>query len=497
MNEKIKQKTTLLFLAPGFGLSTAWQGNAIAAAKPETFLNLWENYQHHALATTFAEASSRNWSKAIPYSMIASGKPFVSNKILVDKAISHHLLDHSEMLKKYFANIKKHNASLHLIGNLSHGGEKGDLGHLLRLIRLAKKNFLERILVHVIIDETYANINLLKNTLSLLEKGIKEMNAGEIVSITGQNKILTDKKGRLPIEVYFENKCKHYLSAEQGLSKQKNTKPADLTPFIISDNRIAISDFDGIMLFNHTFDELSPILPFFLGDLKIISFSNKPKSTSIISLFDFPTVYRENVPAIFRRRSDNTIAAKLSKSKNQQLLICDAEKKTELMHYYLGYSDRSEVLTIRKPLSRESNSQKITDEYMKELKKAVVSDNFDLITIDFPLLAEVSANGYFDKAVEAVQLLDNLLSSMIELQFKHNLDIIFISPFGSAEKILTYSPHDEKKSLLPTENPVPLIHICENKKQKSKPMNLIVDEIASKKHDLTLVNQILCESLGL
>lgn len=496
MNEKTKQKTTILFSVPGFGLSTAWQGNAIAAAKPATFLNLWENYQHYTLSSPFEKPMSAASANAVPYTMIANGKQFVSNRVLVDKAISHQLLDHSEMLKSFFANIKKHNASLHLLGQISHQGENGDRDQLLRIIKVAKKNFLERIFIHIIVDNSYKNTNLLKNDLEHLEKEIEKLDAGEIVSVVGQNNILSNKKGQLPIEIYFEGKAKHYLSIEQGLAKQKNIKPVDLAPFIVSESRTAINDFDGIMLFSHTFDELSPIVPFFLANLKIISFAKKPKFTSIISLFDFPTIYHDHVPAVFRRRSDNTVAAKLSAAKKKQLLICDIAQKPELLHYYFGQNDGAEILLVPNK-GTENDHINFTDKYIKELQKAVIANDFDLITVDFPFLAEIAANGYFDKATEIVGLVDKLLTSMVELQFEHNLDIIFISPFGSAEKILTYSPHDDKRPLARSENPLPLIYICEKTKQKSKSMNLIVDEIAGKKHDLTLVNQILCDSLGL
>ncbi|MEI7792642.1 MAG: hypothetical protein WCI57_04130 [Candidatus Berkelbacteria bacterium] len=498
MNEKINKKTTVLFSVPGFGLSTAWQGNAIAAASPVNFIDLWKDYKHVVLTSPYRENQDfSSWSSIVPYLMMSTGKPAITNKVLVDKAISHSLLEKSDMLKHYFQKIKKHNASLHLIGNISKNAENGDLEHLLRIVKIARKNFVSNILIHVIIDDTYPNINLLKNKLDLLETSLQEIGLGEIATVSGQKALLSAKDKLLPIKLFFESKAQRYLTVAQGLSKNKKLAPSSVEPFIVSTNRIAITDFDGIFFFNHISDDISDLLLYFLTDLKIVSFSGKPHFLNLISLFDFPTLYSEYIPAIFKRDLGQTIAGRLGNLGKKHLLICASDRKTILSHYYGAGSDGFEVQAVRDSLDSSEDHNALINEYYKVLKTAIDSDKYDLITLDLRVLANIAKNSFFDQVKAVVAGTDEMLGKISKLQFERNLDIIFISPYGMAEKIKTFSTYEKDQELLPSANPVPLIHISRETKQGSKSFDLIVDEIASTKQDLTLVYQILAQSLGL
>jgi 2,3-bisphosphoglycerate-independent phosphoglycerate mutase len=497
MNDKMNIKKTVLFSVPGFGLSTGWQANAISAAKTPTFDELWKNYKHFVISSPYQMTKSHNsWSKALPYRMIDTGKAFVDNKILIDRAISHRLPDENQMLKDVFLNIVRHRSALHLVGNISKNGEYGDFDHLLHFIRLARKNSLTNVLVHIIADDTFETVQEFGNKIENLEVELKKIGVGEIASITGQNALLCTGNSRLLPELYFENKCKRYLSLEQGLAKQKNRKPAELLPFMISNKRLAISDFDGIILFNHTLDHLAPLLPYFLTDLPLFSFPKKPKFLQLISLFDFPTVYADHLNSIFKRDSSKTLSGKLNKLKKKQLLICDADKKTFLSYYFCSGDPNIKIETVDRSKSQFEDSSAAADKYLGIFSAAIQSDVYDLISLDLRILAEAALSGEFDMAKDAVEIIDKLLAKMVELQSTENFDIIFISPFGQAEKISAKS-EDKKDSGLPTENPVPLIYIGKAQKQNSKSINSIVEEIASNKHDLTLVHQILLDSLGL
>lgn len=497
MNEKTNKKTTVLFSVPGFGLSTAWQANAISAAKTTSFDELWRSYQHFVISSPYQTvAEHAPWKGALPYRIIDSGKSFVTNKSLVDRAISHQLLDENKMLKNVFAKVLRHHGALHLIGNISKNAEFGDFEHLLHIIQLARKNGLSNILVHVIADNTYKTVKELSNKLEDLQTKLKKGDLAEIASVVGQQTLLSSKNSALLPELYFENKGKRYLTLEQGLAKQKSKKPAELSPFIISKNRLTISDFDGVILFNHTFDQLASLLPCFLTDLPLFSLPQKPKFLQLISLFDFPTIYAQHLNSIFKRDNSKTLSGKLSKMKKKQLLICDLERKTPLSYYFAAGNPELAVETVDRARNKSKSFSTALSKHRDLLLAAIKTGSYDLICFDTNLLAEAAVLGDFDLAKDIVEILDELLAELNELQSKRNFDIIFISPFGQAEKISAKSM-DEDGLRFPTENPVPAIYISEKSKQNSKSINSIVEEIASEKHDLTLVHQILCDSLGL
>jgi 2,3-bisphosphoglycerate-independent phosphoglycerate mutase len=497
MNEKIYKKTTILFSVPGFGLSTAWHANAISAAKTPIFDDLWKNYKHFVISSPYQMTKGRDLlSKALPYRMMDTGKPFVDNKVLIDKAIGHKLLDSNKMLKDIFDNISRHHSVLHLIGNISKNAEFGDIDHLLHIIKLARKNSITNVLVHVIADNTFENVHEFGNKLAHLQAALKTIGIGEIRSIVGQATVLAKGNSQILPKLYFENKSKKYLSLEQGLARQKDKKPAELSPFIITKNRSMISDFDSVILFNHTFDHLTSLLPYFLTSLPLFSFPKKPKFLQLISLFEFPTIYAEHLSSIFRRDSKKALSGKLNALKKKQLLICDSNDKAFLSYYFCGGDPDINIQTINQPGTLSANPSSVANRYLDALSSAIKSEIYDLISLDLCILVDSARSGEFEIAKDTTEVIDELLKKIVELQFKRNLDIIFISPFGQAEKIAVKSS-DEEVLLDPTKSPVPLIYISEAHKQNSKSINSIVEEIASDKHDLTLVNQILCDSLGL
>ena len=82
-----------------------------------------------------------------------------------------------------FEHVKKNNSALHIMGLVSDGGVHSYNEHLYALIETAKHNKISKIYIHAFLDgrDTAKNSGL--SYLSSLEKVIKTLGVGKIVTI--------------------------------------------------------------------------------------------------------------------------------------------------------------------------------------------------------------------------------------------------------------------------------------------------------------------------
>jgi 2,3-bisphosphoglycerate-independent phosphoglycerate mutase len=100
----------------------------------------------------------------------------------------------NEILCGAINDVKRRNASLHLIGLLTEKSSHGSIDYPLALLRMAKANGLSKVYLHIIFDGRSTEPGSAPAMLLKLESQVEEIGVGQIVSGIGRG-IALDRDG--------------------------------------------------------------------------------------------------------------------------------------------------------------------------------------------------------------------------------------------------------------------------------------------------------------
>ena len=138
----------LLIILDGYGYSEKNHGNAIRQAKKPYIDYLRENYP-----TTLLDASGSSvglpkgvmGNSEVGHFTIGSGRITLQSLDLINEAIKKGSFFKDKELNMAIKHAKKNNSKLHLLGMISDEGVHAHINHLFALLKLAKKNNIEKV----------------------------------------------------------------------------------------------------------------------------------------------------------------------------------------------------------------------------------------------------------------------------------------------------------------------------------------------------------------
>ena len=149
------KKPIALIILDGWGYREDTQDNAIAAAHKPFFDHLWKTYPHSLLKAS-GEAvglpDGQMGNSEVGHMTIGAGKPADTDLVRIDKAIASGEFDKNPAFLALFEHVKKNHSTLHVQGLVSPGGVHSHQNHLYAFLRLAKKNNVPQVAIHVFTD---------------------------------------------------------------------------------------------------------------------------------------------------------------------------------------------------------------------------------------------------------------------------------------------------------------------------------------------------------
>ena len=172
------KKPVVLIVLDGWGYREDSENNAIAAAETPFFDQLWKTYPHSLLkasgdAVGLPEGQMGN--SEVGHMTIGAGKPADTDLVRIDKAIASGEFDKNPVLLSLFDHVKKFSSVLHVQGLVSPGGVHSHQDHLYAFLRLAKKNNIPKVAIHVFTDGRDTAPQSASGYLRQLEKVLTEL----------------------------------------------------------------------------------------------------------------------------------------------------------------------------------------------------------------------------------------------------------------------------------------------------------------------------------
>ncbi len=411
------KKPVVLCVIDGLGLREEIQGNGFKQAKTPTFDDLFKNYPNSIIQASgeyVGLPKGQMGNSEVGHLNIGAGEIVYTGLSLIGKEIEDNKFKSNKYFKEVFDDVKKNNATLHLMGLLSPGGVHSLEEHLFLLIDAAYENDVKNVSVHVFGDGRDVAPKSILASMEKLEKQLAKYNYN-LASISGRFYAMDRDK-------MFDRNEKAY-QAILGKSEQKFTSGVDYINkqykenitdefFIpaINPNANFVKDGDSIIFFNFRPDRARQ-----LSHLFIVSniYDAKPSTPVKINKFVSMMKYEglDTIVAYSEMEVKNPIGKVISENGLKQLRLAETQKYAHVTFFMDGGVDivyqnmdkkMIESLKIDSYADAPHMSAEGITDYLIENGK-----NYDLIIMNFANPDMVGHTGNLKSTIEAVSFLDS------------------------------------------------------------------------------------------
>jgi 2,3-bisphosphoglycerate-independent phosphoglycerate mutase len=185
-----KQGTKLvLLILDGWGQREARHGNMIVEAGAPNFTRLWEEFPHSTLAAAGEPVGMPQGTvgnSEAGHLHLGAGRQVLLERLRVDWAIADGSFFRNEAFRWAFAAARRNGEAVHFMGIVSHYSSHGTIDHLFALLRLAKREGLERVFIHSFIGRRNELPESGAHYVEKVEELCRELGLGRIVTVMGR-----------------------------------------------------------------------------------------------------------------------------------------------------------------------------------------------------------------------------------------------------------------------------------------------------------------------
>lgn len=487
--KKLDKTPSMLIILDGFGLNPNTEGNAIESAKTPCFDRLYKEYPN-----THVETSGMNvglpegqmGNSEVGHTNIGAGRIVYQELTRITKSVSDgDFFEKTEFINA-IENCKINTSNLHIFGLLSDGGVHSHNTHLYALLELAKKQKFDRVFVHCFLDGRDTPPMSGKDYISELEEKIKEIGVGEIATVMGRYYAMDrDKRWervKLAYDALVSGKGEAADNAVQAVegSYKRDEHDEFVKPKIITRYGKPIKTIksnDSIIFFNFRPDRAREITRTFVDE----SFDGFERPKGFFPLFYVCMteydVTMPNVEVAFKpEHLNNTFGEYISELGYTQLRIAETEKYAHVTFFFNGGVEKTypgeDRILIPSPkvatydLKPAMSAFEVTDAVIK----AIESDKYDVIVMNYANPDMVGHTGIMEAAVKAVEVVDECVGKVIEVVLKKGGGLIITADHGNADQMIDYETGEPFTAH--TTRPAPFIVIGFGSKLKLKPGRL-------------------------
>ena len=210
---------TMLMILDGFGCSKETRGNAIALANTPNLDKLFKKYDHSLISASgmmVGLPDGQMGNSEVGHLNLGAGRIVYQELTNITQKIKDKSFFQNEALLAAMYNAKSNNKALHLIGLLSDGGVHSHIDHLIAILELAKKNKIENVYIHAILDGRDTPPDSGANFIDEIQLVIEKQKTGKISTIMGRY-FAMDRDHR------WDRVSKAYEAISQGLGRASST----------------------------------------------------------------------------------------------------------------------------------------------------------------------------------------------------------------------------------------------------------------------------------
>ena len=473
-------KKALLIILDGWGIGDKGQGDVIAQSPTPYIDNLMASYPHSQLQASgeyVGLPDGQMGNSETGHLNIGAGRVVYQDLVKINRACADNSILENPEIKSAFSYAKSSGKNLHLMGLTSTGGVHSSLGHLLKLLDIAKEYNIFNCYVHCFMDGRDTDPYSGKGFIADVQRHMDETGAGSIASVIGRYYAMDRDKHwdriKLAYDLLVDGKGREVNDMVEGVQscydshteEHKNTDEF-MEPLVNGNIDGRIQEGDVVIFFNFRSDRAKELTV-------VLTQQDMPEQgmTTIPNLqYYCMTPYDDSftgVHVIFPKDNlDNTLGEYISSKGLKQLHIAETEKYAHVTSFINGGREEpfpgEDRILVNSPavatydLKPEMSAFGVKDKLVEALK----TKQYDWVVVNFANADMVGHTGVYTAIESAVNVIDDCLNEVVETAKKMGYETIITADHGNADHALN---DDGTPNTAHSTNPVPLIYVTENR----------------------------------
>jgi 2,3-bisphosphoglycerate-independent phosphoglycerate mutase len=461
-----KRTPTALIILDGFGYSEKQEGNAIYQAHPPTWLS-WRQRYPFTLLQASGEAvgllPGMIGSSEVGHLTLGAGRVIKQPITALDEIINNGLLRENKLLQSSYTSLKKHNATLHIVGLLSDAGVHSHEKLAYALIEDAVQRGINKIVLHLFLDGRDVPPKSAILYLQKMELIINHLHNSTVIigSLHGRFYAMDRDNNWDRTKQSFEvllGKTKHSATTWQAWLEQwyaQGITDEFIPPVLLNEAGIIKKD-DGVVFFNIRPERMEQLVNLVASEgpplsfiITATSYGNNKHITGV--LYERPCI----APTLL----DTIAAAGLT-----IFTIAESEKYAQVTYYINGERTvkRPQETQVMIPSLRATNYINAPQMSASSITEAVINSlktkPCDFYLINYANADMVGHSGNLAATIQAISCLDKELTRLYDAFIIDHKGALFITAdHGNAEE--KWDEQSQQPRTAHTTNPVPFFMI--------------------------------------
>ena len=451
----------------GFGINPGAKGNAIEAANTPNLTKLFKENPFTTIGASGLDVGlpdGQMGNSEVGHTNIGAGRVVYQMLVKISKSIQDGEFFNIKVLKDAMENCKKNGTALHLMGLLSDGGVHSHIEHLFGLLEMAKREGLDKVYVHCIMDGRDVSVTSGVGFIKDLQAEMSKLGTGKIASISGRYYAMDRDFAWDRVEkaysamVYGEGVMNSDPVKAMEESYANDVTDEFIVPTVVDKDGM-IKGGDSVVFFNFRPDRARQITRAFV-DEKFDGFERRNGFFPV--KFVCMTQYDETMPnvtvAFPPEELKMTMGEYLASKHMTQLRIAETQKYAHVTFFFNGGEEKTfdgeDRILIQSPdvptfdLQPEMSAYPVCDAVVEKIK----SGKYDVVILNFANCDMVGHTGVFEAAVKAVEAVDECVGRVVDAAVSMGGAVIITADHGNADKMIG----DDGKPFTPhSTNPVP------------------------------------------
>ena len=464
------KRTFVLIVLDGWGIGPDNETNPVYMAKPQSFAWLQDHYPLTSIQAS-GIAIGLPWGEVgnseVGHLTLGAGKVLYQYYPRITMAIHDGTFFENKVLKDACAHARASGGAINFVGLLTEANVHASLGHLKALIKMAERERVPKINLHLLADAK-------DSPPHTVEEFLKEIPGQYLASLMGRYygmdrqgnwqltetayRTMTGQSGPIvsdPIPA-IEDNYSHRVTEEY------------LPPMRFSEDK-KIQDGDALFFFNYREDSIRQLASSFIvkpfDKFATIDFKNLYVGTMshYEDSFDVPVAFPAEVV-------ENPFGKVISDRDMVQLRLAESYKYAHVIYFFNGLREApflNEYRTLipsSEVLHPEEHPEMMATPITDRLVEAMENRAFDFILVNYANPDTIAHTANYDAGLEAVRVIDREIGRVIKMAESSGALVVITGDHGNIEEMinprtgLPESQHDP--------SPVPFYLIGEEFKGK-------------------------------
>ena len=471
-------KPVVLVVLDGWGWSPEKRGNAIRAASTPVLDGLSREFPSGLLQASGISVGipwGEPGNSEVGHFSMGTGQIRAQPLVYINRSLSDGTFFENPALKEAAEHTRRFSSSLHIAGLVGTGSVHSYLSHLYAIIEFASREKLERVFLHLFTDGRDSPPKAAVQIIGELERYLENFPNVRLATVIGRHYAMdrdrnwerTEKTLRLLVTA--AGRKTEDPAAAINESYAAGVTDEYIEPLVFADGRLRSND--AVILFNFREDSARQLAYALAAPDKVKFEFSPPENLLIVTMSE----YEKGLPvkvAFGPQQPRYTLARILAQAGKTQFRVAETEKYAHITYFFNSGSEEAVPGEERKLVPSLPTESFAAEPAMgapqigESVVEAVKSGAFDFILANFANADMLGHTGKFEAAVAGVEIVDQVLGSVVSAVLEKNGAVIITADHGNAEEMLDLKTGRVLTSH--TSNPVPFWIVAEKLRGKGE-----------------------------